>query len=68
MANYSHSYPVTNAIRKYESHPSLKKISKTINITSTFQFNSKSIGNLNFSKVGTFKNIPTNCLKVTSDI
>ena len=28
----------------------------------------KTIGNLNSSKVGTFKNIPKKCLKVTFDI
>ena len=57
ISNYSHSDPVNNAI------------------TSTFHFSGidkgeveKSIGNLNSSKVGTFKNIPTKCLKVTSDI
>ena len=48
---------------------------ETMNITSTFYFPSvdkaeveKSIGNLNSSKVRTFKSIPTKCLKVTSDI
>ena len=57
ISNHSHSDPVNNAI------------------TSTFHFSGidkgeveKSIGNLNSSKVGTFKNIPTKCLKVTSDI
>ena len=53
----------------------MKKISKTITITSTFNFSSvdkadveMSVANLNFFRVGTFKNIPTKCLKVTSDM
>ena len=53
----------------------MKKISETVTITSTFHFSGvdkayleKSIGNLNSSKVVTFINIPTKCLKVTSDI
>ena len=75
MSNYSHSDPVNNTIRKYENHPSVEKITETVTITSTFHFPGvdkadvgKSNGNLNSSKVGTFKNIPTKCLKVTSDI
>ena len=66
---------VNNAIRKYENHPSVKKISETVTITSTFHFTGvdntdleKSIGNLNSSKVQTLKNIPAKCLKVTSDV
>ena len=53
----------------------MKKIHKTITITWTFHFSGvdeadveKSIGNLNSPKVGTLKNMPTKCLKVTSDI
>ena len=49
----------------------MKKITKTV----TFHFSGvdktdveKSIGNLNYSKVGTFKSISKKCLKVTSDI
>ena len=75
MSNCSHSDPVNNTIRKYENHPSVKKISKTITITSTFHFSGvdkadveKSVGNSNYSKVGTFKNNPTIFLKKTSDI
>ena len=75
ISNYSHSDPVNNAIRNYENHSSVKKIRETITITSTFHFSDvdkadveKSIGNLNSSKVGTFKNILTKCLKVTSDM
>ena len=66
MSNYSHGDPVNNAIRKYENHPSVKKISKTVIITSTFHFSGvdkadleRSIDNLNSSKVETFKSIPT---------
>ena len=62
MSDYSHSDPVNSAIRKYENHPSVKKIREAITITSTFHFSGvgkaeveKSISNLNFSKVGTFK-------------
>ena len=75
MSNYSHRDPVNNAIRTCENHSSVKKISETITITSTFYFLGidkadvgKSIGNLNSSKVGAFKNISTKCLKVTSDM
>ena len=70
MCNYSHSDPVNNAIRKYENYQGIKKISETLTITSTFHFSGndkadveKSIGNLNSSKVRTFKNIQTKCLK-----
>ena len=75
ISNYSHSDLVNNAIRNYENHSNMKKIRETITITSTFKFSGldeagveKSIGNLNSSKVETFKNIPTKCLKVTSNI
>ena len=75
MSNYSNSDDVNNAIREYEIHLSVKKISKTVTITSTFHFLSvdkayveKLIGNLNSCKVELFKNIPKKCLKVTSDI
>ena len=60
---------------KYENYLSVKKMGKTVTITLTFHFSDidkadkeTSISNLNFSKVGTFKNITTKCLKVTSDI
>lgn len=50
------------------SLPSLKKISESITITSTFHFSGvdktgveKVVANLNSSEVGTFKNIPTKC-------
>ena len=75
ISNYSHSDLVNNAIRNYENHSSVKKMRETITITSVFHFSGvdkadveKSLGNLNSSKVGTFKNIPTKCLKVTSGI
>ena len=71
MSNYSHSDLVNNAIRKYENHPSVEKINDTVTITSIFHFSrvdktdvEKSIGNLNSSKVGTFKSIPTNVLNI----
>ena len=38
MSHYSHGDPVNDAIRKYENHPSVKKISETITITPTFHF------------------------------
>ena len=72
MSIYSHNVPVNNTIRKYENHPSVK--SKTIAITSTFHFSGvdkadaeNSTGDLNSCQVGTSGNIPTKCLKVTSD-
>ena len=53
VSNYSHSDPVNNAIRKYENHLSVEKISKTLTIASTFHFSGidkadveNSIGNL----------------------
>ena len=36
IPNYSHSDPVNNTIRKYENHPSVKKMSKTITLTFHF--------------------------------
>ena len=73
--SYFHRDPVNNAIRKYENHPSVKKISEIVTITSTFYFLGfdkadveNSIGNLNSSMAETLKKIPTKCLKVTSDI
>ena len=75
ISNYSHSDPVNNTIRKYENHSSLKKRRETITLTPTFHFTGvdkaeavKSIGYVNSSKLGTFKTIPTKCVKVTSDI
>ena len=75
ISSYSHSDLVNNAIKNYENHSSVKKMRETITITSVFHFSGvdkadveKSLGNLNSSKVGTFKNIPTKCLKVTCDI
>ena len=62
-------------MRNYENYLSVKKICKTITITSTCHFSGidkaeveKSIDNLSSSKVATFKNIPTKCLKMASDI
>ena len=70
MSNYSHSDPVNNAIRKYKNHPSVKKISETLTITSTFHYSGinkadveKSIGNLNSSKVELSKTFQQNILK-----
>ena len=54
MSDYSHSNPVNSTIRKYENHPSVKKIREAITITSTFHFS------------GVDK--AEKCLKVTSDI
>ena len=71
MSSYFHS----KYISKYENYLSVKKVSETVTITSSFYFSGvdkadieKSFGNLNFSKVGTLKSIPTKCLKVTSDV
>ena len=75
MSSYSDTDPVSNAIRQYENHPTVKKIRKTIIITLTFHFSElinlmlrNHLVNLNSPKKGTFKIIPTKCLKVTSDI
>ena len=75
VSSYSHSDPFNSAIRKYENCPSMINIKRTIVIAITFHFScvdkidlQKSVGNLNSSKVGTFKNIPAKCLKVTSGI
>ena len=79
MSNYSNSDTVNMKIyenmRRFEDHLSVEKISEIITVTSTFHFSGvdkadveKSVSSLNSSKVGTFKNIPTKCLKVTSDI
>ena len=75
ISNYSHSDLVNSAIRNYENHSNMKNIRETITITSTFKFSGldeagveKLIGNLNSSKVETFKNISTKCLKVASNI
>ena len=67
---FSHSDLVMNAIRKYEKHPSVKKIRENITVASTFNFADvgKPICHLSSSKVATFKNIPTKYLKVTSDL
>ena len=35
MSNYYYGDPLNNAIRKYENHPSVKKISQTINYNTT---------------------------------
>ena len=75
ISNYYHTDPVNNAIKNHENHSSVKKIHETITVTSNFHFSGidkaeveKLIVNLNSPKVGTFKNIPTKCLKVTPDI
>ena len=75
VSSYSHSDPFNSTIRKYENRPSMINIKRTIVIAITFHFScvdkidlEKSVGNLNSSKVGTFKNIPAKCLKVTSGI
>ena len=72
MSSYSHSDPVNNRLGNNKNNPSMKKISKTVTVTSTFYFSvdkvdvEKSIGNLNSSKEELFKNISTKSLKVTS--
>ena len=75
----THSDPVNNAIRKYESHSRVTKIRQTVTIASTFYFSGadktevlsvseNTIGILNSSKVETLNKNPTKCLKVASDI
>ena len=75
VSNYSRNDLINNAIRNYENYSNIKNRREAITITSTFQFSGaneanveKSIGNLDYSKVETFRNIPTKCLNVTSDI
>ena len=75
MSDYSHSDLVNKTTGKYENHPTVKKVSKAVTTKSTFYYLGvdkadveKSVGNLNSSKVGNFKNIPTKCIKMTSDI
>ena len=57
--------------QKNENYPSVKKVSEPIDITLIFinftRFDKadvkKSSGNLNSFEVGTFKNIPTKCVR-----
>ena len=71
----THSDPVNNAIRKYESHSRVTKIRQTVTIASTFYFSGadktdleNTIGILNSSKVETLNKNPTKCIKVASEI
>ena len=73
-SSYSQSDPVNDAMRKYEKYSSVLKISET-NYCTNFLFvridkadAENAADTLNSSKVGIFKNNPTKCLKVTSDI
>ena len=57
-------------IQKFDNHSSVKLIRDNITLSDMFQFESvslndtlKKIRNLNSAKNGTFKNIPTRCLK-----
>ena len=67
--------PVYIAIQKFDNHPSVKLVRDNITLSDMFQFKSvflddilKEIKNLNNAKNGTFKNIPTCCLKEVADI
>ena len=71
----THSDPVNNAIRKYESHSRVTKIRQTVTIASTFYFSGadktdleNTNGILNSSKVETLNKNPTKCLRVASEI
>ena len=72
-SSYSQSDPVNDAMRKYEKYSSVLKISETVTIAQTFYLSELITLMLKMqltlsSKVGIFKNNPTKCLKVTSDI
>ena len=72
-SSYSQSDPVNDTMRKYEKYSSVLKISETVTIAQTFYLSELITLMLKMqltlsSKVGIFKNNPTKCLKVTSDI
>ena len=73
--NYDLKNPVEIAIKKSEQHPSINLIHKNITNNENFHFSIadhenilKEIINLDNKKNGTFKNIPTRCLKDVSDV
>ena len=74
MPRYSHSNLVSKAIKNMKIIRACKR-GLTIAIKSIFNFSGvdkadveKSIGNFNFDKLGTLKDISIKCLKVTSDM
>ena len=73
--NYDLKNPVEIAIKKFEQHPSINLINKNIIDNENFHFSPayhenilKEIIDLDNKKNGTFKNIPTRCLKDVSDV
>ena len=67
--------PIFKAIKKYEMHPSIKKISEFISITEKFNFSSIScddmkciVNDLDISKATVYSSIPSKVFKQTFDI
>ena len=67
--------PIFKAIKKYEMHPSIKKISESISITEKFNFPSVScddmkciVNDLDISKATVYSSIPTKDFKQNFDI
>ena len=59
--------PVDIAIQKFDNHPSVKLIRDNITLSDMSQI-LKKVANLNGAKNGTFKNIPTCCVKEVAGI
>ena len=67
--------PIFKAIKKYEMHPSIKKITESISITEKFNFSSVScddmkciVNDLDISKATVYSSIPTKVFKQNFDI
>ena len=67
--------PIFMAIKIYEMHPSIKKITESINITEKFNFSSVScddmkciVNDLDISKATVYSSIPTKVFKQNFDI
>ena len=69
------SDPILNAIKKYEKHPSIIKITENISINNKFTFSTVPsheveavVNSLDISKSTTYCNIPTKIFKQNFDI
>ena len=67
--------PVDIALEKFKDHPSVKIVKENVSPESLFHFTkisvseiTKELSSLNSKKAGTFGNIPTKVLKISSDI